>query len=162
MAKRNTFKAVIGREITVDFPAHGVFFVPARVDTGAYRNALHATNIHLEGKELVFDILHKHRSYVDGTPTVRTKKYKTVTVENSFGHSQTRYEIPLKVQVGPKTFTSHFTLTDRSKKKYPILLGRILLNNRFIIDTTLSNIDRKDLETHGIILPYDEESDHSS
>jgi hypothetical protein len=79
-------------------------------------------------------------------------------VANSFGHEETRYEVPLRVKVGSKVFTSPFTLADRSKKVYPVLLGRKLLNGRFVVDSEQTSIDRKELKKQfNVTLIEDEE-----
>jgi hypothetical protein len=81
-----------------------------------------------------------------------------VTVANSFGHEEDRYEVQLKVKLGPKIFKAKFTLADRSKKIYPILLGRTMLNRRFLVDTNESAVDRVQLKReYGISFPNDEE-----
>ncbi|MBX6334782.1 ATP-dependent zinc protease, partial [Candidatus Saccharibacteria bacterium] len=81
-----------------------------------------------------------------------------VWVENSFGHREDRYEVKMRVKLGPKVFTARFSLADRSKKIYPILLGRKLLNNRFLIDPAASSLNRVELkQKYGIDFPKDEE-----
>ena len=45
-----------------------------------------------------------------------------------------------------KIFKTEFTLTDRSVKTYPILLGRKTLNKRYLVDSAKSHIDRKELK----------------
>jgi len=62
------------------------------------------------------------------------------------------------VKVGPKVFHARFTLADRSKKIYPILLGRKLLNDRFLVDSSKTSMDRITLkQRYGIEFPVDEE-----
>jgi hypothetical protein len=79
-------------------------------------------------------------------------------VLQSVGTREERYEVKLRVKIGPKIFKAKFTLADRSKKIYPILLGRTMLNGRFLIDTDQSAIDRVQLKKeYGIDFPTDEE-----
>jgi len=86
------------------------------------------------------------------------QEYKKVVVANSFGHEEERYEVKLKVKLGPKVFHARFTLADRSKKIYPILLGRKLLNHRFLVDSAKTSLDRVTLKRkYGIEFPKDEE-----
>ena len=74
------------------------------------------------------------------------------------GAREERYEVKLKVKLGPKVFHARFTLADRSKKIYPILLGRKLLNHRFLVDSSETSLDRISLKKqYGIEFPNDEE-----
>ena len=89
---------------------------------------------------------------------ITTDKYKQVWVSNSFGAREERYEVSLKVRIGAKVFTSRFTLANRSKKIYPVLLGRKLLNDRFLIDSSKTSLDRISLKKqYNIDFPRDEE-----
>lgn len=161
MARRSDFhKVVIGRAEKLSFIELGINDVPAKVDTGAYRSAIHASKIKLseDGKTLSFRLLGNHR--VCGTMAIdaSTRHFSQVTIANSFGHEELRYEVKLKVKLGPKVFLATFSLADRSKKVYPVLIGRKLLNRRFAVDTAQTSINRVELKKkYGIAFPKDEE-----
>lgn len=161
MAGRHDFhKVIIGRSEELSFVDLDAPFVPAKTDTGAYRSAVHAKNITLnkETGELTFELLGGHPVCGAISREVTTKQFSTATIENSFGHREERYEVRLKVKLGPKVFIARFTLADRSKKIYPILLGRKLLNNRFLVDSAKSSLNRVELkQKYGIVFPDDEE-----
>lgn len=161
MAGRKDFhKVIIGRSESLSFVGHDILDVPAKTDTGAYRSAVHASNIKLNPKTgvLSFELLGNHPICGNMSTKTEVKSFKKVTVENSFGHSEERYEVKLKVKLGPKVFMARFTLADRSKKIYPILLGRKLLNNRFLVDSAESAINRVTLrERYNVAFPNDEE-----
>lgn len=161
MAGRHDFhKVIIGRSEELGFVDFDAPNVPAKTDTGAYRSAVHAKNITLskETGELSFDLLGGHPVCGDMHKIVITKRFTTATVENSFGHREERFEVRLKVKLGPKVFIAGFTLADRAKKIYPILLGRKLLNNRFLVDSAKSSLNRVELkQKYGIEFPGDEE-----
>ena len=159
-SRRDFHKAVIGRSEVLAFTALDLKDVPAKTDTGAYRSAVHARNIKLDKatNTLTFDLLGGHPVCGVLSAVVTTKDFNVVTIENSFGHRENRYEVKLKVKLGPKIFVARFTLADRSKKIYPILLGRKLLNNRFLVDTAESSLNRVELkQRYGIEFPSDEE-----
>jgi hypothetical protein len=62
------------------------------------------------------------------------------------------------VRLGTKTLLASFSLADRKNNVYPILIGRKLLNNDFIVDPAITGINRKELKKQlGIDLPHDEE-----
>lgn len=159
MATRNDFhKLIIGRSERLNFIDQDIHGVPAKVDTGAYRSAVHASDIVEENGVVSFTLLGDHP--VCGNMAVRmsTSEFNKVVVANSFGHEEERYDIKFRVKLGPKIFKAKFTLADRSKKIYPILLGRTMLNRRFLVDTNESAVDRVQLKLeYGIEFPNDEE-----
>lgn len=159
MATKHDFhKVVIGRSELLSFVDADAPQVPAKTDTGAYRSAVHATNISVVDGVLSFDLLGGHPVCGALSKTLHTEDFKQVTVANSFGHEEQRYEVKLKVKLGPKIFHARFTLADRSKKIYPVLLGRKLLNHRFLVDSAETSLDRITLKKqYGIDFPADEE-----
>lgn len=159
MPTRNDFhKLIIGRSERLDFIDLETHGVPAKVDTGAYRSAVHATDITEVDGVVSFTIFGDHPVCGQMAQRLSTSDYQKVIVANSFGHQEERYDIKFRVKMGPKIFKAKFTLADRSKKIYPILLGRTMLNRRFLVDTNESAIDRVQLKKeYGIVFPNDEE-----
>jgi hypothetical protein len=160
MATKHDFhKVIIGRSEVLSFVDTEAVAVPAKTDTGAYRSAVHASNITVgEDGILSFDLLGGHPVCGSMSRRIRAEEYKKVIVANSFGHEEERFEVKLKVKLGPKIFHARFTLADRSKKIYPILLGRKLLNHRFLVDSSETSLDRITLKRqYGIDFPNDEE-----
>lgn len=156
--RRDFHKLIIGRSERISFVDTEISNVPAKVDTGAYRSAIHAGNISIDGDTLTFTLLANHPVCGNMAHNLSTNDFRKVIIANSFGHEESRYEVKLKVKIGPKVFHARFTLADRSKKVYPILLGRTMLNGRFLIDTDESAIDRIELKKqYGIEFPKDEE-----
>ena len=154
-------KVIIGRAEAISFLDFGLLHVPAKVDTGAYGSAVHAVNCQLskDGKTLSFDLLGGHPVCGNMSQTITTTQFKTVLISNSFGQTEQRYEVELKVKVGTQSFITPFSLADRSKKIYPILLGRKLLNKRFLVDTSVTRINRKELkQNYNISFPADKQT----
>jgi len=131
-----TSKPTVGRVERVTLPLAGVTGLPAKVDTGAYRSSIWATNIREQDGVLYFTLLGPESEFYSGKE-LSTKEFKVVEVENSFGHKQKRYSIFLRIRIGGKTVKSNFTLANRAAKTYPALIGRKLLKNRFIVDVSL-------------------------
>jgi len=162
MARTDFHKVVIGRSESLHFMNYAMSDIPAKVDTGAYRSAVHADKIRLseDGKTLHFRLLGGHPVCGALATEMSTDDFKIVSISNSFGQTEERYEVKLKVKLGPKVFQTTFSLADRSKKIYPILLGRKMLNNRFLVDTSASQINRVELKKqYGISFPSDEEGE---
>lgn len=163
MATKHDFhKVVIGRSEVLTFVDTNLGNVPAKTDTGAYRSAVHAANISIdENNVLSFDLLGGHPVCGAMSHRISAEEYKKVEVSNSFGHTEERYEVKLKVKLGPKIFHARFTLANRAKKVYPILLGRKLLNHRFLVDSSMTSLDRATLKKeYNIDFPDDEEGEY--
>ncbi|MBP7767397.1 ATP-dependent zinc protease [Candidatus Saccharibacteria bacterium] len=161
MATKHDFhKVIIGRSELLSFIDYGIFNIPAKTDTGAYSSSVHASSISLDDKTLSFDLLMGHPACGELVQHIKTTKFRLVTVTNSFGHKKQRYEVILRVKLGPKVFKAKFTLADRSKNVYPMLLGRTLLNHRFLVDSSESSVNRIELKKkYGIEFPNDEEGE---
>lgn len=128
-------KKVIGRAERISFPKAGIDNLPAKVDTGAYRSSVWATNIKEVDGVLYFTLLGPRSPFYNGK-RLSTDEYKLIEVENSFGHKQKRYSIFLSVEIAGKRVRSNFTLANRGMKTYPVLIGRKLLKNRFVVDVS--------------------------
>jgi hypothetical protein len=66
-------------------------------------------------------------------------EYRMKKVRSSTGQEQLRYFIYCTLDLLGQQIKTEFSLTERKGMRFPILLGRKLLNNRFIIDTSLKN-----------------------
>jgi hypothetical protein len=128
-------KPVVGRVEPLTFADDTVTDLPAKVDSGAYRSSIWATNIHEKDGHLYFTLLGPSSEYYSGKQH-ETSEFRLVTVENSFGHKQQRYSVFLRVRVGGKLIRSNFTLANRATKTYSALIGRKMLKGRFVVDVS--------------------------
>ncbi|MBK9417568.1 MAG: ATP-dependent zinc protease [Flavobacteriales bacterium] len=125
----------IGRLEHIALPGLGVGRVEAKVDTGAYRSALHYQRLRLRTVDgvkyltVTFQMGGKRR-------TKSFKAFRRVTVKSSNGESSRRYLISTRVRLGPYLVRAQFTLFDRSDMKYQVLLGRKFLRGRFVVDVS--------------------------
>ncbi len=161
MVRRDFHKVVIGRAELLHLMDYQVADIPAKIDTGAYGSAVHADKISLsaDGKTLSFRLLGGHPVCGGLARDITTNDFKKVRVANSFNQTEERYMVKLRVKLGPRVCTTIFTLADRSGKAYPVLVGRKLLNKRFVVDTAYSQVDRRALmQKFGIDFPVDEEA----
>lgn len=133
----------IGRTEIISIPEFDIGQIDAKIDTGAYGNALHCHRIKVSvenGKEILsFTILDPSHSEYDARP-MRTSQFRTKLVRSSSGLSELRYTIKTKIILFDKSYSLEFSLTDRAKMRYPILLGRKFLKNRFIVDVRYRNL----------------------
>ena len=123
----------VGRTEKVSFPELGIETTDAKVDTGAYGNALHVDEIFIKDDKLFFTINDKEYVY---------DKYKTIVVRNSFGKKQKRFSIVSKMSLGEKNYKVHISLTNRKKMKYTVLIGRRFLNKfKYMVNVRKKNIN---------------------
>lgn len=133
----NTAKTLIGRVERVSFPALGIKKVPAKIDTGADASSIWCSKIRVDKSELKCVLFAKGSKYYTGeTVTFKSKDIGLTRVANSFGHRQLRYKVKIPMEIKGRTIKATFTLTDRSTKLYPILIGRSTLQGKFIVDVS--------------------------
>jgi hypothetical protein len=117
-----------------DFP-----YILAKVDTGADSSSIWASDIKLgDDGTLSFSLFGPGHKYYSGKQ-ISTNDFTTVTVANSFGHKEIRYRVSLPVEIDGRKVRATFTLANRSLKSYPALIGRRLLNKKFLVDVSLVN-----------------------
>ncbi|HEY4160875.1 MAG TPA: RimK family alpha-L-glutamate ligase [Candidatus Saccharimonadales bacterium] len=136
MAANKDF-TIIGRAEKIDLLDFDLLNIPAKVDTGADTSAIWATSIEEKDDVLHFVLFGPESPYYTGVIQRFTKPDYTLTrVANSFGQKELRYKVKLRIRVKNRVVRATFTLSDRSEKIYPILLGRRLLHGKFLVDVT--------------------------
>ncbi len=128
---------VIGRAEKIALLDFGISEVPAKVDTGADTSAIWVSSIEEKEDGLYFVLFSPESPNYTGVMQRFTKPdYSITRVANSFGQKELRYKVKLSIRVKDRTIRATFTLSDRSEKTYPILLGRKLLHGKFLVDVT--------------------------
>jgi hypothetical protein len=129
---------IIGRREIVNFPDLGLFGLVAKTDTGANTSALHCHDVRVENGVLFFKLLDEsHPEYDDREH--RFEEFEEKLIRNSFGQSELRYVVRTTIVLGKRKILSIISLSDRAQMRYPVLIGRRLLKNRFIVDVSLLN-----------------------
>lgn len=113
--------------------------LPAKIDTGADGSAIWASSIEEKDGKLSYALFAPQSAFYTGR-MFETNEYKVVSVKNSFGEKEYRYRVKLKLKIADKTYKSAFTLADRSRSRFPILLGKRFLKNRYLVDVARNNI----------------------
>ncbi|WP_122893511.1 ATP-dependent zinc protease family protein [Arcobacter peruensis] len=131
---------VIGKYDRVDLPLLKLKNLRAKVDTGAKTSSLHCMFIkQIEDEKVEFDVLDKsHKKYKDQKYIMPIKRIAKVRSSN--GIVEKRYVISTEVIIFNKSYEVEFTLRDRKKMSYPILLGREFLEKDFIVDVRKKNL----------------------
>lgn len=133
----------IGRTDKVDFPEWGLTDIEAKIDSGAFTSAIHCEKIeafYTNGDHHVrFTLYDDEKAFHQ-----ECKVFASKQVKNSFGQVEYRYSIKTIICLFEKNYTIELALTNRSSMKFPVLLGRKMLHNRFIIDVTKHDLSFKE------------------
>lgn len=139
-------KKIIGRRERIILPDWKLKMISAKIDTGAYTSSIHCTFVEereIDGKmALCYRVLgpsdKKYKDIIHQTNDYTQKK-----VKNSFGQAEIRYKVKTKVIMFDVEFEAEFTLTDRSKMRNAILLGRKIIQGKFLVDVSEINLSQK-------------------
>ncbi len=69
-----------------------------------------------------------------------TSDFEEKKVKSSFGTVERRFTIKALVVISQKRIRGKFTLTNREKMTYPVLIGRNFLRKRFLVDVSRNNV----------------------
>tara|TARA_Y100000768_G_C23713768_1_gene557009 strand:- start:192 stop:620 length:429 start_codon:yes stop_codon:yes gene_type:complete len=130
-------KQIIGRIDHADFPEIGYENVQVKIDTGARTSAIHASRIKVVEKDGVQFL---KCSLLGSRKLFTFEEFDRRRVKSSNGHIQERYLIVTTIVLFGKELKTEFTLATRADMTFPVLLGRRLLRNKFIVD-----VSQKDL-----------------
>lgn len=130
---------ILGRSDRVDLPKLGLYDVHAKVDTGAYNCSLHCSRAEVVDGKLEFVLLDPEHPEFTGMKFV-FKRYKQKQIRNSFGESELRYVIKTQIKIFDRLIRAEFSLSNRGNLKFPVLLGRKILRDRFLIDVTKKDL----------------------
>lgn len=126
----------VGSRLQVDLPLLGIEGLTAKVDTGAFSGALHATNI----REVVDKQGLKHLRFSplgSSKHTLEINSYHVRRIKSSNGLVSRRYAIDTEVTILGEAYPITLTLTNRQTMKYQMLIGRNFLRlHGFLVDVS--------------------------
>ena len=132
-------KKVIGRTDKIDFPELNLNAIDVKIDTGAYTSAIHCSKIVEENNTLYCTFYSKGHPYFSGKVVV-FKNYTFTDVKSSNGYVENRYKIKTKALFFGKAYKINLTLSTREEMKFPVLIGRQFLSQKFMVDVDLVNL----------------------
>lgn len=122
----------IGAFEYIDIPILGLDNIKSKIDTGASTSAIHSP---------FFDTVIKNgMSYVtykllNNDALFSTNRFTVANITNSFGDTETRYQIPLVIKMNNEYFEANFTLCDRSDMNDKVLIGKNIIQvGDFLVD----------------------------
>jgi len=136
----------LGRSDRVDLPGLGLTDIHAKIDTGAYTCSLHCSRAEVVNGKLEFVLLDEEHPEFTGMKFV-FKKYDQREIKNSFGEAELRFVIKTKIKIYDTVIRAEFSLSNRGNLKFPVLLGRKILRNRFLIDVTKKDLSFQTKQT---------------
>jgi len=109
--------------------------MPARIDTGAATTSIDARNIKIKDDGMVeFCLPKKYGGLKLCLPIVDWRTVKSAAGDNK------RPVVEMEMCMGSMRFREQVNLNDRSKMEYPLLIGRNVLKNNFIVDVSRKNL----------------------
>lgn len=103
--------------------------LPARIDTGATISCLDARDLSIKDNFAEFRLPSQYSDVQFRLPIVG---WRTIRSAES---REKRPIVELEFCIGPKRIKALVNLNDRSRVKYPVILGRNILKKNFIVDS---------------------------
>lgn len=124
----------VGSLLRLDLPLLGIEALTAKVDTGAFSGALHASRM----REVTDKQGTKHLRFSplgSAGHTIEIDAYHKRRVKSSNGLMAIRYAIDTEVSILGEIYPITLTLTNRASMKYQMLIGRNFLRlHGFLVD----------------------------
>jgi len=136
----------LGRSDRVDLPGLGLSDIHAKIDTGAYNCSLHCSRAEIVDGKLEFVLLDEEHPEFTGMKFV-FKKFDRREIRNSFGEAEMRYVIKTTIKIYDYLIRAEFSLSNRGNLTFPVLLGRKILRDRFLIDVTKKDLSFEHKQT---------------
>ncbi|EDY81006.1 conserved hypothetical protein [Verrucomicrobiia bacterium DG1235] len=133
---------MIGWKESIDLPEWGIRDITAKTDTGARRSAIDVENIvELPGNRVQFEVAADRRTGQLKTTVIADIEHQT-HVRSSNGQQHERYFVATTVRVGDVTKRIELSLSNRKHMQCRMLLGRLALENDFLVDCSESFLTR--------------------
>ena len=133
---------MIGRVEKVALPDFINEKFKARIDTGATVSSIWASDIRVDKTGLYCKLFGEGSPVYTGEE-LHFSEYSMRSVRSSNGYEELRYQVVINVSLAGKRVKAKVTLADRSGQIYPMLIGRNILRNKFIVHVAEGDIDKK-------------------
>lgn len=137
MDKSQIEKKLLGRAEYISFPEIDIHDVPARIDTGAKTSAIWATDIREDPDGTLSFLLFDETSPHHRPERHNVNNYQKIVVQSTIGEAEERYKVQLLIELSGRRIRASFTLANRSRQVYPVLVGRNVLSGKFVVDVSI-------------------------
>jgi hypothetical protein len=107
--------------------------LPARIDTGAATSSLDARELRVKNKVAEFKLPKKYGDLLLRLPVIGWQDIRSADFK------ERRPIVEITLCMGPRLIRTQVTLNDRSSVRYPLIVGRNILKDNFVVDCTESN-----------------------
>ncbi len=136
---KNKKTKIIGYIEKMNFLDGAICAVDAKVDTGADTCSVHCKKAvirEIDGEEyLVFTLLDSKHPCYSGEQII-TRNFKEKKIRSAVGDYEYRFQVKLRIKFYGKEYNTYFNLSNRSRMKYKVLIGRKFLNKKFTVDVS--------------------------
>lgn len=137
MNDRASTPITIGWREWVSLPTLGIPRIKAKIDTGARTSCLHAFSYErLTERGAPWLRFHVHPRQINTADVIVCMAPLTDEriVTDSGGHRELRPIITTRIVIGNTEFDAEFTLTNRDTMRFRMLLGRVAMAGRFLVN----------------------------
>ena len=139
-----TDKKIVGKKELISIIDLDLYDLDAKVDTGADSNALHCDDIYIDDDNYVhFTLLDEIHEAYHGKK-IKIPLHKVKKVRSSNGELQIRPSIKATVEFLGKKYKTVISLTNRADMKFPMLIGRMFLSGKFLVDVSQEYTSKKE------------------
>jgi len=107
--------------------------LPARIDTGAATSSLDARELNVKNNVAEFRLPKKYGSLQLRLPVIEWQKIRSADFR------ERRPVVEITFCMGPKLIRTQVTLNNRATVSYPLIIGRNVLKDKFVVDCVRSN-----------------------
>jgi hypothetical protein len=107
--------------------------LPARIDTGAATSSLDARELKVKNNMAEFKLPKKYGGMLLRLPVIGWQHIRSADFK------ERRPVVEITLCIGPKLIRTQVTLNDRSTVKYPLIVGRNILKDNFVVDCVQSH-----------------------
>jgi hypothetical protein len=107
--------------------------LPARIDTGAATSSLDARELRVKNNIAEFKLPKKYGGILLRLPVIDWLHIRSADFK------ERRPVVEITLCMGPKPIRTQVTLNDRSMVRYPLIVGRNILKDNFVVDCMKSN-----------------------
>lgn len=113
---------------------------PARIDTGATTSSIDAKNIKEFERDGVAWVSFEVENRLTKEKMTFEKRINGIThIDRQASDNERRIKVNMEIKIGNQEFIKEFTLANREKFEYQVLIGRNILNGLAVVDTSIKN-----------------------